>query len=725
MEKWKKTTIELLSRLVSGTTQDPSIATYRPAKTVALPRDDKRFFKRARPAKHGIASLRLYSMLTELEGNMGINIHNVLVVKNAEVVLDASHPGYSTDMPHLAHSLSKTVTGIAIGMLIDAGRLSVDDKMVDYFPECEYKDKRFADITIDHLLRMSSGIPFAEIATVTSENWIADAFNTTLKFKPGEKFDYNSVNSYILSVILTKITGEGLSEFLESRLFAPLGIKNYFWERCSQGYEKGGWGLFLSAESFAKIGLMIASGGEFLGKRILSHYWVDEMTSKKSEKTGEMSEFDYGYHVWVGRENGEILFNGMFGQNVWICPKNQTIVVINAGNSELFQRSGTIETIRKYLGCEYDDRGSRDRFKFALSDKAAHFFESRHWIRLNNGKGILHRFGFGRARISDHWYGINKEYRFAKNNVGMLPFFLCLMQNNLRRSLESLSINVNRSGSVTLSFVESGDNYSIEFGLNRFINSVIDFRGEKYHVSAIADVIEDEDRNPVYKFELILPEMPNTRKLKITKTDGGILLRFSETPDSRLVTQYADNFTGSSTLVNIALGAMKRLGSEEIIESVATRLFEPTLVGIASDEERLDLLIKNESARLKRDVERFSQIMSFVGHFTKDYDDAEKAERRGPVAFISDLLRRKREPVVSPAEIEAPIVSEPIEGEVVALPAADVDEAILLPAPEKNDITLDIASDGEEGEMLALDVPKDEIPPTSDEGAKEQDIATD
>ena len=163
---------------------------------------------------------------------MGINIHNVLVVKNGEVVLDASHPGYSTDMPHLAHSMSKTVTGIAIGMLIDAGRLSVDDKMVDYFPECEYKDKRFADITIDHLLRMSSGIPFAEIATVTSENWIADAFNTTLKFKPGEKFDYNSVNSYILSVILTKITGEGLSEFLESRLFAPLGIKNYFWERC-------------------------------------------------------------------------------------------------------------------------------------------------------------------------------------------------------------------------------------------------------------------------------------------------------------------------------------------------------------------------------------------------------------------------------------------------------------------------------------------------------------
>ena len=693
MEKWKKTTVELLSRLVVGEMDDPSIAPYRPSKPVAMPRDDKRFFKRVRSAKHGISSLRLYSMLSELETDKDINIHNILVLKNGEVVLDASHPGYATDIPHLAHSMSKTVTGIAIGMLVDAGRVSVEDKMVDYFPECEYKDKRFADITIDHLLRMASGIPFAEIATVTSENWIADVFNTSLKFKPGERFDYNSVNSYILSVILTKITGESLSDFLGARLFAPLGIKNYFWERCSQGYEKGGWGLFLSAESFAKIGLVVASGGEFFGKRVLSRYWIDEMTAKKSEKTGELSEFDYGYHIWVGREGGEILFNGMFGQNVWICPKNQTIVVINAGNSELFQRSGTIGTIRKYLGQEYDDGYGRDKFALALRDKAYRFYESRHWIRENGNRGIFRRLGFFKERVSDLWYGIKGEYRFAKNNVGMLPFFLCLMQNNLRRSLDMLSVTVNRSGSVTLSFVEGGDSYAIEFGINRFITSVMDFRGEKYIVRAIAEVIEDEDRKPVYKFELILPEMPNTRRLKITRIDGGILLRFSEMPDARLVTQYADSFTASSAFAGFALATMKRLGSDGFIEALAARLFEPRLVGILSDDERLDILIKNEEARLKKDIERFSQIISFVSHFTRDYDETEKTERRGPVAFLGDLFRRKRDSAVKTAQLEAPTVAAPEETE---------------PTPE----------DKESG-ILTLEAPKDEASPADEEAASE------
>ena len=647
MEKWKKTTTQLLSRLIIGSDESPSVAQYHPSKTVALSRDEKRFFKRSRPSRHGVASSRLYSMLTELESKSDINIHNLLVLKDSEVILEASHPGYAIDMPHLAHSMSKTVTGIAIGMLVDAGRLSVEDKMVDYFPECEYKDKRFADITIDHLLRMASGIPFAEIATVTSDNWIADLFNTTLKFKPGEKFDYNSINSYILSVILTKITGESLSAFLDSRLFSPLGIKNYFWEKCSLGYDKGGWGLFLSAESFAKIGVMIASGGTFLGRRLLSHYWVDEMTSKKSEKPGE-GEFDYGYHIWVGRENGELLFNGMFGQNVWICPKNQTIVVINSGNSELFQRSGTIGIIRKYLGCEYKDGFGRDRFLFALRDKAHRFFESRHWIKPREYSGLLHRLGLVRERTNDMWYGIAGEYRFAKNNVGMLPFFLCLMQNNLHRSLEKMSVRVGK-GSISLVFTESGDDYCIELGLGRFITDVVDFRGEKYVVSGIAEVIEDEDRNPVYKLELILPEMPNTRKLKITKTESGILLRFSEMPDSRLVTQYTDSFTGSP-IVMVALAAMKKRVGDGFVESLSARLFEPSLVGIRAGQERFDELMRSESGRLKKENDRYSQLIGIVNHFVKDSDHSERSERRGPVAILGDLLRRRRDALDKAAE---------------------------------------------------------------------------
>ena len=111
MEKWKKATVELLSRLIVGEADDPSIAPYRPSKTVAMPRDDKRFFKRARPEKHGISSLRLYSMLSELEANCHANIHSLMVLCDGEVISECSRDGYGVNIAHLSHSMSKTVTG--------------------------------------------------------------------------------------------------------------------------------------------------------------------------------------------------------------------------------------------------------------------------------------------------------------------------------------------------------------------------------------------------------------------------------------------------------------------------------------------------------------------------------------------------------------------------------------------------------------------------------------
>ena len=256
MEKWKKRAIDLLSSIALGSDDNPSVIPQFPQKTEISERES-RTLPRAHPEKHGISSKRLYNMLCELEGEMRSNIHSIILLADGEVVMEASRDGYDGSMYHLSHSMSKTVTGMAVGLLVDDGLLSTDMRLVDILPGYAYKDKRFEDITVAHLLSMSAGVTFNEAGAVTDLAWTESFFASGLKFNPGTKFLYNSMNSYILARIVTKVSGKSLLELVVERIFEPLEITNYFWEIGPEGVYKGGWGLYLSAESWAKLGELI------------------------------------------------------------------------------------------------------------------------------------------------------------------------------------------------------------------------------------------------------------------------------------------------------------------------------------------------------------------------------------------------------------------------------------------------------------------------------------
>ena len=166
MERWKKRGIELIGGLTKTTDQNPAVIPYYPQKTEVSPRERSRI-ARASAEMMGISSARLASMLTELEAQQSVRIHNILVVRRGRVVCEASAPGYSRSVWHLSHSMSKTVTGMAVGLLVDSGLLSVEERLVDIFPEVRYTDARFADITVEHLLSMRSGVVFSEMGVVT------------------------------------------------------------------------------------------------------------------------------------------------------------------------------------------------------------------------------------------------------------------------------------------------------------------------------------------------------------------------------------------------------------------------------------------------------------------------------------------------------------------------------------------------------------------------------
>ena len=258
--------------------KNPAPIPYAPAKTeVSAP--ERKYFHRTYPERAGVSSKTVYDMLVALEGHKMANVHNIMVLRGKEVICECSAPGYDVNVRHLSHSMSKSLTGMAIGMLIDDGLLSLDTKIKDIFPEYRYTDRRFGDITIHHLLSMSTGVPFSEAGSVTETEWTKAFFESRLAFAPGTNFAYNSMNSYILARVAVKLAKKSLTEFLRERLFSPLGITNVFWEKSPEGVEKGGWGVYLSAESWAKIGVMILSGGVFDGHRILSEDWVKKSTS--------------------------------------------------------------------------------------------------------------------------------------------------------------------------------------------------------------------------------------------------------------------------------------------------------------------------------------------------------------------------------------------------------------------------------------------------------------
>ncbi len=610
MTRWKIRAVELLTGLAFTGKENPSVIPYRAAKTEVSGVEEKHF-KRTTPERRGVCSKRILDMLTDLEKDQRANIHNIMVIKDGEVISECSHPGYDVNIRHLSHSMSKTITGMAVGLLINEKKLSLDTRLVNVFPEFTPSDKRFKDITTRHLLTMSTGVPFSEVGSVTENAWTRAFFESKLSFAPGTNFAYNSMNSYMLARMVTRITGASLMDYLTPRLFAPLGIKNVFWEIGPEGIEKGGWGVHLSCESWAKLGVMMLGGGIFEGKRILPKEWVSASISTEMQAPESAGDYNYGYQIWVHRTESQFLFNGMLGQNVWVCPKNNIVVVANCENNELFQKSAVLEIIEKYLGGnilgEMYDAGALAK----LRDKEKNFFKSRHWIRpCEPKKGLTYRLGLRCAKPFDStWNKILGTYTITANNHGILPLFIRVMNNNYSGGIEAISLERERE-SLYFTSREGGVEYKLEVGLYDFKTTVLNFNGERYIVSAMGEATEDEDRNMVYKIELLFPEMPNSRKIKFTLKEGGkLVMRMTEIPDAKIAEPLVESIYTTNPKLAFAVNLLERRLGDKFINRKLESVFSPTLVGADTKSDRYYDIVANERARAE-EVSRSTKAIS-------------------------------------------------------------------------------------------------------------------
>ena len=446
------------------------------------------------------------------------------------------------------------------------------------------------------------------------------------------------MNSYILARVVERVSGRAFGDVAEERFFAPLGIKNYFWEKSPEGTEKGGWGLYMSAESWAKAGCAFLCGGSFFGRRVVPYEWIGESITNTVDTGYASGDFDYGYHLWTLREGGEYLFNGMLGQNVWVCPRNRIIVVVTSGNNELFQDSPALHIIRRHLGGRINDELYRRDWR-VLREKEAEFLDNRRFVRpKGRKKSVFRLFGIGRRDNTDASFAdVVGEYRFGKNNVGLLPLFVRAMQNNLDSSLESLSMQY-EDGELYMTVKESGEEHKIGVGIYGYKSSILTFRGERYIVRCMGEALSLAGENMEYRMELIFPELPNTRTLRLVREgDGRVRVELGENPNNRVAENMFLRMSEINSITSMAIEIIERRFGDGIVSGTLKRAFSPTLIGVDVSVPEYQKMIDEESERQRSQSRAVKMIKMVVDRFFRDNPAGQNEGEKEHTAPQSDL----------------------------------------------------------------------------------------
>lgn len=591
MDKLQKQVFDLLIRYCIKGESDVAAIPFRPQKTAPFSaRTPQSVLPRSTAEAQGLSSAYLTEMLHRIEAEKSAAVHNLLIVRNGYIVCDASAPGYSTSTWCLTHSMAKSITALLIGILIDEGFLSLSTRVCDVLRE-ECPDRvssAMRGLTVWHLLSMSSGVSdISEVTTVVEERWTSTFLSSALAFEPGSAFHYNSMNSYILSVMACKVTGKSLTELLNEKLFKPLSIRNFFAEVGPEGYEKGGWGMYISPQDMAKLGLLVLGRGRYENKRIISDRFLHLMGQTAFVTGDGYGDYNYGLHTWVAKDKGSLLFSGMLGQNLWICPQNNIVVAISSGNGEFFQKQVILDIVNTYLG-----KGFTPAPKSLPSNKiAAHTFEraqkdfyecNRRAVPLSAPSSLAVLWSKIRRKsptpLPDACKRYVGHYKMEKNNVGLLPLFVRFMQNNHSAGISEIDISI-EGERFLITLTEGEQTLCFEAGFYADKACELCFNGEYYQMSATAELAKTAEGSSALFVELSFPELPNTRLLVFRLTETGLTLSMSETPgramiDGLIQSHVPESLRGGGLAAFIRV----RMFGADPIKSISASA-EPTLTG--------------------------------------------------------------------------------------------------------------------------------------------------
>ena len=575
-------------------------------------------FVRATPESQGISSDLCAALLRELDASKDTDMHHFMALRHGKVICECNFAPYPKGMWHITHSMCKSITGMAIGMLIEEEKLKLDENIYDIFPDhINAFSKIFRPvITVENLLTMTSGVTFNESGIVSGNDWLGSFLNASVNGKPGTEFQYNSLNTYVLSAIVTKRTGETLTEYLTPRLFGPLGITKYYWETCPKGITKGGWGLFLCAEDMAKLGQLYLQRGKWNGQQLVSEYWIEISTARHLKTQNDT--YGYGYQLWMEQRPGSFEYNGMLGQNVIIYPDMDMVLVTNAGNKEMFQDCIMLNIIRKYFPVNYHpadvlpenplshsllkrlcgelENGENNNRSTSLRGGWKRNVVSR---RKHSDKKYSYRISAAVDRPSDHHSFMRavsgRTYVMEQQNIGIAPLFVQVFHNNMTDGISEISFTYD-AGNFYVSFTEGEVIHKLPVGFGRAADGCVDLHGEHYLVATLGEFARDENDIPVLKLEITFIEECVKRKAHIFfHEDDEIEIRWNETPGKKMILaglssiteELSGNFLYNSLLGdhNITTELLHRLMEQTIEPAVRGYLKRPEETGSIDTDE--------------------------------------------------------------------------------------------------------------------------------------------
>jgi len=295
---------------------------------------------RSTPAASGVSSRSIAALLDRI-GERSVELHSIMVVRHGHVVAEGWWAPYSAERPHLLYSLTKSFTSVAVGLAIADGRLALDDRVVDVLPDHVPVgiSEQARRITVHHLLSMTAGHStdsLAEAWQLEPDDLVKGFLRVPFSEPEGTRHTYDNATTGVLARMVERVTGCGLPELLDDRVFRPMGIDHAEWDRVASGAAFGFHGLHLTTEAVAAFGELLLRGGVWGDRQLVPREWI-ELATRPHIETRQLDDESrdpdslagYGYQFWMSQHGYR--GDGHLGQLCMVVPSHDLVVVVTSG----------------------------------------------------------------------------------------------------------------------------------------------------------------------------------------------------------------------------------------------------------------------------------------------------------------------------------------------------------------------------------------------------------
>ena len=514
--------------------------------------------------KAGVSRLAVDRLIKVLSDDWKTGLSGLGIMYEGKLVCEY-YPEYNM-LPnrHVSFSMAKSIVAMGVGIAISQGIIAINDKLVDIFPAHDgiFLKHGMRDVTIKHLLTMKAGVTFDELSAYFSSGWSRAFMGSELCFEAGTGFAYDSLNTYMLAAAVEIKSGTPFMDYMKKYLFLPMGITDITWDKCPEGFVQGGWGMKLSIIDMLKLGELYRNNGRWLVdgklKNLVPEDWVKESIICHHEFKDNNIIKGYGYQLWL-LHDGAFLYNGVFGQNVYVNVDRGIVIAVSASAYALFPDCSIVEALMEFSG--NDDNFTRDGFISRLKGKT-HLKKpaktSTDDIDINIFKDY-----FGR------------EYCFNEYASCVVPLMTQAFYSNFMSSIKKVSFIEKREG-LLFKLIDDDMSYDIMLGVmpDEYIQQNISVREKEYRISAHCDVTKKANGQSALYVSLYYPEEIAHKYMEFVFDGDEVILSVEETPDIR-------------RFMNIAIGDKRMLRTKKMeqvqipdyIDYKISKLISPKVMG--------------------------------------------------------------------------------------------------------------------------------------------------